>query len=157
MPKIQENVTTANTIESLQGSLVSPIIANIYLPYVIDDWFRSIGQSRFEGRAEMVKYVDDMIFTFESMHKARRFYSVLPKRLAKFGLEMHREKSSIIPAGYAASLRAHKEKRRLPTFLFFRIHLLLSKVSAWFLDAEIYQSSRPLHDDAQGHKEVSQE
>jgi RNA-directed DNA polymerase len=118
MPTIQGNVTTVNTIGCPQGSIVSPILANIYLHYVIDDWFRSIGQSHFGGRAEMVRYVDDMVFTFESMHEARRFYNVLPKRLAKFGLEMHREKSSIIPAGHAAALRAHKEKRRLPTFVF---------------------------------------
>ncbi len=118
MPTIEGKVTTVNTIGCPQGSVVSPILANIYLHYVIDDWFKSIGQSHFRGRAEMVRYVDDMVFTFENMHEARRFYSILPKRLAKFGLEMHTEKSSIIPAGHTAAMRANKVKCRLLTFKF---------------------------------------
>ncbi len=118
MPTVEGKVTTINTIGCPQGSIVSPILANIYLHYVIDVWFKSISHSHFTGRAEMVRYADDMVFTFESMHEARRFYNVLPKRLAKFGLEMHTEKSSIIPAGHSTAMRAHKAKCRLPTFKF---------------------------------------
>ena len=118
MPTVEGKVTTVNTIGCPQGSIVSPILANIYLHYVIDDWFKSVAQSHIKGRADMVRYADDMVFTFESMQEAKRFFNVLPKRLAKFGLEMHTEKSSIIPAGHAAAVRAQKAKRRLPTFKF---------------------------------------
>lgn len=118
MPIIEGQVATINTIGCPQGSIVSPILANIYLHYVIDIWFKSISQSHIKGRAEMVRYADDMVFTFESMQEAKRFYEVLPKRLAKFGLEMHTEKSSIIPAGHVAAMRAVKAKSRLPTFNF---------------------------------------
>ena len=117
-PTVEGKVTTINTVGCPQGSIISPILANIYLHYVIDCWFKSISQSHMKGCAELVRYADDMVFTFESMHEARRFYNVLPKRLAKFGLEMHPEKSSIIPAGHVAAMRAHKAKRRLPTFNF---------------------------------------
>jgi len=118
MPVMEGKVETINTIGCPQGSIVSPILANIYLHYVIDLWFQSVSRSHIKGRAEMVRYADDMVFTFESMRDAKRFYDALPKRLAKFGLEMHTEKSSIIPAGHVAALRADKAKRRLPTFNF---------------------------------------
>ncbi len=118
MPTIEGKETTINTLGCPQGSVISPIPASVYLHYVIDLWFRSISRSYIRGRAEMVRYADDMVFTFESMHEAKRFYQVLPKRLAKFGLEMHTEKSSIIPAGHVAAMQAHKAKHRLPTFNF---------------------------------------
>jgi group II intron reverse transcriptase/maturase len=117
-PTIEGKVTTINTLGCPQGSIVSPILANIYLHYVIDEWFSSIDKSHFRGRTELIRYADDMVFTFESMHEARRFYKVLPKRLARFGLEMHTEKSSIIPAGHVAAMRAQRDKKRLPTFNF---------------------------------------
>ena len=75
------------------------------------------------------------LFTFESMQEAKRFYEVLPKRLAKFGLEMHTEKSSIIPAGHAAASRAHRAKSRLPTFNFlgFACYWGVSRRGYWTL------------------------
>ncbi len=135
MPITEGKVTTINTIGCPQGSIVSPILANIYLHYVIDLWFRSISQSHIKGRAEMVRYADDMVFTFESMQEAKRFYEVLPKRLAKFGLEMHTEKSSIIPAGHVAATRAHKANSRLLTFNFlgFTCYWGISRRGFWTL------------------------
>ncbi len=58
------------------------------------------------------------MYTFERPEEAKRFYNVLPKRLAKYGLEMHAEKSQLIPAGLGAAQRAHKQGNRLPTFNF---------------------------------------
>ena len=63
-------------------------MANIYLHHVTDEWFESIKQSHFRGRAELIRYADDMVYTFERPDEAKRFYSVLPKRLAKYGLEI---------------------------------------------------------------------
>lgn len=118
IPTIEGKVTTINTRGCPQGSILSPVLANIYLHYVIDEWFTAISRTHLVGRSELVRYADDMVFTFEHMHDAKRFYKVLPKRLEKFGLEMHEDKSSIIPAGHAAAARASKAKQRLPTFNF---------------------------------------
>lgn len=85
--------------EPLQGSILSPILANIYLHYVIDEWFAEISQSVIHWRAEMVRYADDMVFTFQYPSEAKRFYKVLPKRLNRYGLELHDDKSQLIPAG----------------------------------------------------------
>lgn len=101
-----------------QGSILSPVLANIYLHYVIDEWFAEISNSVIHGRAEMVRYADDMVFTFEYPSEAKRFYQVLPKRLNKYGLKLHDEKSQLIPAGHVAAMRATQSGSRLPTFNF---------------------------------------
>jgi RNA-directed DNA polymerase len=101
-----------------QGSIASPILSNIYLHYVIDDWFSSISRTHMKGRAEMVRFADDMVFTFQYQADAKRFYEVLPKRLSKFGLEMHEGKSSLIRSGNIAAKEAHERGERLPTYQF---------------------------------------
>ncbi|MGB8000497.1 MAG: reverse transcriptase domain-containing protein, partial [Anaerobacillus sp.] len=101
-----------------QGSILSPVLANIYLHHVIDEWFESIKQTHLRGRAELVRYADDMVFTFGVEKEANRFYQVLEKRLGKYGLEMHMDKSQVLPAGHVAALRAHQSGSRLPTFNF---------------------------------------
>lgn len=66
----------------------------------------------------MVRYADDMVFTFEFQQEANRFYSVLPKRLGQFGLELHEDKSQLLAAGHVAAMRANQRGERLPTFNF---------------------------------------
>ena len=117
-PVIEGKQEIKNTRGCPQGSIISPILANIYLHHVIDEWFESIKRTHLRGRAELIRYADDMVFTFERHCEAKRFYNVLPKRLSKYGLEMHAEKSQIIPAGLGAAQRAHKQGNRLPTFNF---------------------------------------
>lgn len=101
-----------------QGSIVSPILANIYLHHVIDEWFEYIKHPYIKGKAEMIRFADDMVFVFEQAKEAKRFYEVLPKRLAKAGLEMHTGKSQVIPSGRIAAQKAHQRKERLPSFNF---------------------------------------
>ena len=109
---------TTNTCGCPQGSIVSPILANIYLHYAIDEWFDYVKQSHIRGRAELIRFADDMVFVFEWSNQAERFYEVLPKRLAKAGLEMHADKSQVIPSGRVAAQRADQRGERLPTFNF---------------------------------------
>ena len=115
---IENDKTVINMRGCPQGSIISPILANIYLHYVIDDWFNQIRQSHLQGKAELVRYADDMVFVFQRYEDAERFYAVLPKRLNKFGLEMHADKSQIIRSGHAAAVRAANAGNRLPTYRF---------------------------------------
>lgn len=117
-PVIVGKETSGNVRGCPQGSILSPVLANIYLHYVIDEWFGEISRSHIHGRAEMVRYADDMVFTFQYSSEAKRFYKVLPKRLNKYGLELHSDKSQLIPAGHIAAMRAHQSGKRLPTFNF---------------------------------------
>lgn len=66
----------------------------------------------------MVRYADDMVFTFEHQHEAKRFYSVLPKRLGRFGLELYEDKSQLLAAGHVEAMRASQRGERLQTFNF---------------------------------------
>jgi RNA-directed DNA polymerase len=71
-----------------------------------------------KAEANEVRYLDDMVFIFKFRSEAEKFFKVLPKRLAKYGLEMHVDKSQLIPAGNKAALKAHREGKRLPTYKF---------------------------------------
>jgi group II intron reverse transcriptase/maturase len=123
---------TANVCGCPQGSIVSPILANIYLHHYIDEWFDCIKRSHIRGKAELVRFADDMVFVFGRESEAKRFYEVLPKRLAKAGLEMHTGKSQVIPAGRIAAQKAHECKKRLPTFNFLGFTCYWGKASKGF-------------------------
>jgi RNA-directed DNA polymerase len=107
-----------NTEGCPQGSVVSPILANIYLHYVVDEWFESVKRTHLRGKAELIRFADDMVFAFEWQDDAKRFYEVLPKRLAKAGLKMHEAKSRCITAGRLAATHAKQNGKRLETFNF---------------------------------------
>jgi group II intron reverse transcriptase/maturase len=79
-----------------QGGCVSPVLANIYLHEVLDEWFARQVVPRLIGRAILVRYADDVVIIFEHEQDARRVLDVLPKRLAKYGLMLHPEKTRLI-------------------------------------------------------------
>lgn len=78
-----------------QGGVVSPILANIYLHYVVDHWFEHKVKSHCNGQAHLIRYADDFVCAFQYKRDAEAFYRVLPKRLAKFGLAVAPEKTCI--------------------------------------------------------------
>src|SRR6516165_8377298 len=79
-----------------QGGCVSPILANIYLHEVLDEWFTRQVAPRLVGRAVLVRYADDAVIIFERERDAQRVFDVLPKRLAKYGLTLHPEKTRLV-------------------------------------------------------------
>jgi len=79
-----------------QGGVISPILANIYLHEVLDEWFARQVVPRLAGRATLVRYADDLVIIFEYERDARRVFDVLPKRLAKYGLALHPEKTRLV-------------------------------------------------------------
>lgn len=135
MPIIENKTAKPNAIGCPQGSIISSILANVYLHHVIDSWFEEIKHSHFRGKAEAIRYADDMVFAFSDCRDAERFYDVLPKRLNKFGLEMHADKSQMIPAGHLHAVEAERKGERLPTFNFlgFTCYWGKSKRGYWCL------------------------
>jgi RNA-directed DNA polymerase len=107
-----------NKIGCPVGSIISPILSNIYLHYVIDSWFSEISKTHLKGRAAEVRFADDMVFVFQFKEDAERFYKVLPKRLEKYGLKLHEDKSSMIQSGSKAAKEADLRGERLPTYKF---------------------------------------
>lgn len=82
-----------------QGGLISPILANVYLHYVLDLFFEKKIKPRLKGEAYLVRYADDFLIMFQYENEAKQVYQLLIKRLAKFGLEMEQDKTRILPFG----------------------------------------------------------
>ncbi|GAF24855.1 retron-type reverse transcriptase [Moorella thermoacetica Y72] len=101
---IMENGELRDATEGTpQGGIVSPILANIYLHYVLDLWFEKAVRKHCRGEAYMVRYADDFICCFQYKHEAEAFYQALRARLAKFSLSVAEEKTKIIPFGRFAT------------------------------------------------------
>lgn len=82
-----------------QGGLISPILANVYLHYVLDLFFERYIKPKLKGEAYLVRYADDFLIMFQYEEEAKQVYQLLIERLAKFGLEMEQEKTRILPFG----------------------------------------------------------
>ena len=80
-----------------QGGVISPLLSNVYLHYVLDVWFEQEVKPRLKGRAFLVRYADDFVMGFACEEDARRVLDVLPKRLGKYGLTIHPEKTRLVP------------------------------------------------------------
>ncbi len=117
-PILQGKMIVPNDRGCPQGSVMSPTLANIYLHEVIDTWFHEISKTHLQGKTELIRYCDDMVFVFQYKRDADKFYHVLPKRLEKYGLSLHLEKSQLLPSGHVAALKAKKEGKRLGTYKF---------------------------------------
>lgn len=82
---------------SPQGGVVSPILSNVFLHYVLDAWFEEEVKPRLRGRAYLIRYADDFVIGFTLETDARRVMEVIPKRFARFGLTVHPTKTKLVP------------------------------------------------------------
>ena len=82
-----------------QGGLISPVLANVYLHYVLDTWFEYEIKPRLHGEAYYVRYADDFLIMFQYENDANAVMNVLPKRLGRFSLEVAPDKTRILPFG----------------------------------------------------------
>lgn len=82
---------------SPQGGVISPLLANVYLHYVLDQWFERDVKPRLGGRAYLIRYADDFVILFTHGDDARRVMGVLPKRFGKYGLSLHPDKTRLVP------------------------------------------------------------
>lgn len=79
-----------------QGGVISPLLSNMYLHEVLDQWFEQEVQPRLKGTAHLVRYADDFIIMFKREQDARRVLDVLPKRFDKYGLHLHPDKTRLL-------------------------------------------------------------
>lgn len=82
-----------------QGQVISPLLANIYLHYVLDEWFEDVVKPRLRGEAYEIRYADDFICCFQYREDAERVLEVLGKRFEKYGLRLHPDKTRLIEFG----------------------------------------------------------
>lgn len=101
-----------------QGSVCSPVIANLYMHYVLVWWYKEIMKPRMRGHSGMVVYADDFVACFEYREDAELFYEHLKKRMGHFGLKLEEEKSRLIEFGRFAEERAKHRGEKVGTFTF---------------------------------------
>jgi group II intron reverse transcriptase/maturase len=107
------------TVGTPQGAVISPLLANIYLHYVLDLWVQKWRKNHVHGDMIVVRYADDVVFGFQHEKDARIFRRELKKRLQKFGLDLNERKTRLIEFGrYAAERRAGRGKGKPETFDF---------------------------------------
>jgi group II intron reverse transcriptase/maturase len=81
---------------SPQGGVVSPLISNVFLHYVLDLWFEQEVKPRLAGRAFLIRYADDFVIGFRNERDAERVMEVIPKRFGKYGLTVHPTKTKLV-------------------------------------------------------------
>ena len=82
-----------------QGASLSPLLANVYLHYVLDEWFDTQVKPRMVGECYMIRFADDFICCFEHQRDAERYQAVLPQRLGRFSLSVAEDKTKLIRFG----------------------------------------------------------
>jgi RNA-directed DNA polymerase len=96
---LEEGCLTHPEAGTPQGGVISPLLANIFLHYVLDVWFETEVKPRLKGHAFLIRYADDFVIGFANEGDARRVLEVLPKRMARFGLTLHPDKTRLVPFG----------------------------------------------------------
>ena len=115
---LEDGVLFATEKGTPQGGIISPILANIYLHYVLDLWFDKRVKKACKGFVDMVRYADDFIICAEYQEDANLILELLHARLEGFCLELAADKTRIIEFGRGAYVAAKREGKRLGTFNF---------------------------------------
>jgi group II intron reverse transcriptase/maturase len=93
-----------------QGGVISPLLANVYLHEVLDEWFEGEVRPTLQGAAFLIRYADDAILVFRREEDARRVMEELPKRFGEYGLQLHPEKTRLV--GFRRSADRRRGERR---------------------------------------------
>ena len=104
--------------ELRRGGVISPLLANIYLHYVLDLWFEKVYRKKCSGFARLVRYADDFVVCFRYKLDAEQFHMELVKRLGQFGLEVESTKTKVMEFGRFAVQNAKRRGRKAETFDF---------------------------------------
>jgi len=115
---VDDNLLVRTEKGTPQGSILSPILANVYLHYVLDQWFEEAVKKHTVGFCEIVRYVDDFVCVVQYEQDAIRIEKALRNRFNSFGLEIHREKSGRITFGRYEFQNSKRQKRKTNTFDF---------------------------------------
>jgi group II intron reverse transcriptase/maturase len=114
-----------------QGSVLSPMLGNVYLHYVLDVWFEDEVKPRLRGEAHLVRYADDFVMTFEQQDDAERVMEVLGKRMGHFGLTLHPDKTRLLPFRRPPAGQKGGKGPATFDFLGFTLHWQRARSGRW--------------------------
>jgi group II intron reverse transcriptase/maturase len=115
---LEEGKRVRNEVGVPQGGVISPLLANIYLHYVLDLWITRKVRKELAGRIYLIRYGDDFVIGCTDRGDAQKVWEILPDRLKQFGLELSPEKSRLIEFGKRAYLGSKEKGERSDTFDF---------------------------------------
>jgi RNA-directed DNA polymerase len=140
-----------------QGSVLSPLLGNVYLHYVLDLWFETEVKPRLRGKATLIRYCDDFIIGFEREDDARRVLAVLRKRLGRFGLTLHPDKTRLLPFGRPPQEQHSSKGLATFDFLGFTFYWARSRQGRWGMwcktrRASLRRAKQALYDWCRRHR-----
>lgn len=118
---------------TVQGSVLSPLLGNVYLHYALDLWFELEVKPRLRGKAILARYADDFVMGFEHQDDARRVMDVLSKRLGRFGLTLHPDKTRLLPFRRPPASQQSGKGPATFDFLGFTLYMGRSRNGRWML------------------------
>jgi len=114
-----------------QGSVLSPLLGNVYLHYALDRWFERRVKPRLRGKATLVRYADDFVIGFEYKDDAKRVMAALGDRLGHFGLTLHPDKTRLLPFRRPPKRQVGGKGRVTFDFLGFTLYWARAKTGRW--------------------------
>ena len=134
-----------------QGGVISPLLSNVYLHEVLDEWFEHEVKPRLRGRAFEVRYADDAVLVFEHEDDARRVMRVLAKRLGKYGLRLHPEKTRMVEfCRPSKSKRGGSQRER--SFAMLGFTPLLGTLQEGAMGGQAQDGEGPIQPGAEGNR-----
>jgi len=142
---LEEGILTIPDDGTPQGGVISPLLANIFLHYVLDEWFEREVRPRLKGEAFLIRYADDFVIGATREDDARRILEVLPKRMSKYGLTVHPEKTRLVRFQPPQASDSDTEGREPPDprtfdFLGFTHYWGRSQRGAWVVKRKTAES-----------------
>jgi RNA-directed DNA polymerase len=127
-------VFNAPDLGTPQGSILSPLLGNVYLHHVLDAWFEREVKPRLVGRAMLVRYADDLVIGFTHRGDAERVMAVLVKRMGRFGLDLHPDKTRLLD--FRTPSRVARKGAATFDFLGFNWRWIRTRKGGWRVACE---------------------
>ena len=145
-----------------QGSRLSPLLGNLYLHYVLDRWFEDTVRSRLRGHARLIRYCDDFVIGFQFQEDAERVMEVLGKRMGKFGLVLHPDKTRLIPFQRPRKGAPRDSAKETFDFLGFTLYWRRNPEGAWAFGmktrkARLQRTMKSFHEWCRRHRHLSRQ
>jgi RNA-directed DNA polymerase len=118
---------------TVQGSIISPLLGNVYLHYVLDEWFEREIRAQLLGHARLIRYCDDFVMGFTCKEDAERVLGLLTERMAEYGLTLHPEKTRLMPFGRPQNGQKNGKGPATFEFLGFRIFWRRNRKGSWMV------------------------
>ena len=142
---LEEGKLTKSSTGTPQGGVISPLLANVYLHYVLDLWVTKVVPKHLRGEIRSFRYADDVVFCFEFRNDAVRFLTALKHRLGKFGLSLNEQKTKLVRFGCSAEKDRIQRGEKRSTFKFLGFTFFNTKTQKGRYQAGCRTSSKSIN------------